>query len=251
MKRLIFAAVLTVLAAVCWFHPYGFQMTALCLLGYAVLLAADVLGQRKGLGRRWRKMLIGIGAAVFVLLAAGMTLIGLDGRSQCEEARQSDYAVVLGAQIWGDAPSPTLQRRLDVGLAYLEENPTALLIVSGGQGSDEAHTEAAVMAEYLRQRGADMTRVYQETRASDTRENLRFSADMARELGLDAANVTVITSEYHLCRAKVIARSLGREPSGLGSPTTPLLLRLNYQLREVFGMAEAWWVAATSPGDVS
>lgn len=246
MKRIILAAVLTVLAVFCWFHPYGFQMTALCLVGYAVLLAADVLGQRKGFGRRWRKMLIGIGVAVFVLLAAGMTAIGLGGQSQWDTARQSDYAVVLGAQIWGDQPSPTLQRRLNVGLTYLEENPSGILIVSGGQGPDEAYTEAAVMAEYLRQQGADMDRVIQEDQASDTRENLLNSAAIAESMGLDAAHPTVITSEYHLCRAKYIAKTLGLESSGLASPTTPVILRLNYQLREVFAFVKAWAVAVTS-----
>ena len=246
MKRLILAAVLTILAVVCWFHPYGIQMTGLCLLGYAVLLAADVIGQRKGFGRRWRKVLIGIGVAVFVLLAAGMTAIGLGGRSQWEEARQSDYAVVLGAQIWGDQPSPTLQRRLNVGLEYLEENPDGILIVSGGQGPDEAYTEASIMEEYLRQQGADMDRVIQEDQASDTRENLRNSAEIAESMGLDADHPTIITSEFHLCRAKYIAKTLGLEPSGLSSPTTPVLLRLNYQLREVFAFVKAWLVAAVS-----
>ena len=246
MKRMILAAVLTILAVFCWFHPYGFQMTALCLLGYAVLLIADVVGQRKGLGRRWRKVLIGIGLAVFLVLAAGMTAIGLGGRSQWDEARQSDYAVVLGAQIWGDQPSPTLQRRLNVGLEYLEENPEGILIVSGGQGPDEAYTEASVMAEYLRQQGADMDRVVEEDQASDTRENLRNSAAIAEEMGLDADHPTVITSEYHLCRAKYIAGTLGLEPSGLASPTTPVILRLNYQLREVFAFCKAWLVARTA-----
>ena len=246
MKRLILAAVLLALALVCWFHPYGFQMTALCLAGYAALLIADVLGRRHGFGRRWRNMLIGIGAAVFVLLAVGMAAIGLGGRSQWDAAEQSDYAVVLGAQIWGDQPSPTLQRRLNVGLEYLERNSGGILIVSGGQGPDESRTEASAMADYLRQHGADMNRVVQEDQASNTRENLLFSSAIAESMGLDASRPTIITSEYHLCRAKYIAGTLGLDPSGLASPTTPVLLRLNYQLREVFAFVKAWMVAAAS-----
>ena len=246
MKRLILAAVLVILAVVCWFHPYGIQMTGLCLLGYAILLVADVVGRRHGFGRRWRNMLIGIGLAVFVLLAAGMTAIGLGGRSQWTAAEQSDYAVVLGAQIWGDQPSPTLQRRLNVGLEYLERNPDGILIVSGGQGPDEAYTEASIMAEYLRQQGADMDRVAEEDQASNTRENLQNSAVIAESMGLDADQPTIITSEFHLCRAKYIARTLGMEPTGLSSPTTPVLLRLNYQLREVFAFVKAWMEAAAS-----
>ena len=102
------------------------------------------------------------------------------------------------------------------------------------------------MTDYLRQHGADMNRVVQEDQASNTRENLLFSSAIAESMGLDASRPTIITSEYHLCRAKYIAGTLGLDPSGLASPTTPVLLRLNYQLREVFAFVKAWMVAAAS-----
>ena len=228
------------------FLPWDTLFTGLTMMGYGVLCLADRYFEKHGWKRGWRRLVWGIGIAVFVLLAGGMTLVGLGGRSQWDAARQSEYAVVLGAQIRGDVPSPTLARRLDVGLAYLRENPGGILIVSGGQGPDEDRTEASVMYDYLEARGADMTRVYREEESHDTRQNLANSAALAESLGLDPSSPTIISSEFHLCRARYIGSTLGLTPSALGSRTTPKLLLANYLLREVFAFVKAWAVSAVS-----
>lgn len=244
MKRLIAGIVLLVLGAVLFVLPYGLSMTSLCLWGYGGLLLIDVWTERFAWHRRIRMILVGIGAAVFLFLTAGMIYVANGTESQWEQAKTSTYAVVLGAQVQGDQPSRTLRQRLDVGLLYLEENPTGLLVVSGGQGPDEQYTEASVMYDYLERHGADMSRVLQEDQASNTRENLMNSAALAAEYGCDASKPTIITSEYHLCRARYIAKTLDMEPTGLGSKTTPWILMWNYELREVFALVKAWFVAS-------
>ena len=42
-------------------------------------------------------------------------------------------------------------------------------------------------------------------------------------------------------RAKYIAGKLGMTPYGLTSDTWPWILKVNYQLREVFAFVKAWW----------
>ena len=50
-----------------------------------------------------------------------------------------DCIVVLGAGLRPDGtPTETLRYRLDAALAYLEENPETVCIVSGGQGFGES-----------------------------------------------------------------------------------------------------------------
>ena len=58
------------------------------------------------------------------------------------------FIVVLGAQVQGDGPSLTLKKRLDKTLTFMQEHPDKTVIVSGGQGPDEAYTEASVMARF-------------------------------------------------------------------------------------------------------
>ena len=95
------------------------------------------------------------------------------------------------------------------------------------------------MAKYLMAQGVDEARVIQEDRAHDTRENLAFSRTLAEQHGMDTTSVLIITSDFHLCRAKYLARKLGMEPHGLASQTWPEILRINYLLREVFAFVKA------------
>ena len=118
-----------------------------------------------------------------------------------------------------------------------------IAVVSGGQGPDEAHTEASVMAQYLLAHGADASQILEEPQASNTRENLLFSAKLAEEAGFDTSRVLIVTSDFHMCRAKYIARTLGMEPYGLSSGTWPWILKLNYTLREVFAFCKAVYQA--------
>ena len=97
------------------------------------------------------------------------------------------------------------------------------------------------MSAYLTARGIDPSRIVEETEASDTRENLLFSAELAKKRGIDTGSVLIITSDFHMPRAKYIAGKLGMTPYGLTSDTWPWILKVNYQLREVFAFVKAWW----------
>ena len=99
------------------------------------------------------------------------------------------------------------------------------------------------MVRYLIEHGADASRIIEEDEASNTRENLLFSAKLAEAAGLDTSRVLIVTSDFHMCRAKYIARTLGMTPYGLTSATAPWVLKVNYELREVFAFVKAWWKA--------
>ena len=99
------------------------------------------------------------------------------------------------------------------------------------------------MARYLIEHGADASQIIEEDEASNTRENLLFSAKLAEAAGLDTSRVLIVTSDFHMCRAKYIARTLSMEPYGLASDTWPWILKVNYTLREVFAFCKAFWQA--------
>ena len=66
--------------------------------------------------------------------------------------------VILGCRVMpGEEPSMLLQDRLETALDYLEEDPDILVVVSGGQGSNEPVSEAACMAGWLEERGIPST----------------------------------------------------------------------------------------------
>ena len=94
------------------------------------------------------------------------------------------------------------------------------------------------MADYLTAHGIDSARIVQEDQSRTTRENLENSFAILRARGYDPADgVGIVTSEYHLCRAKRMARSLGADPAGIAAETTLPSMRINYFIREAVAAA--------------
>ena len=88
------------------------------------------------------------------------------------------------------------------------------------------------MADYLTAHGIDSARIVQEDQSRTTRENLENSFAILRARGYAPADgVGIVTSEYHLCRAKRMARALGAEPVGIAAETTLPSMRINYFIR--------------------
>jgi uncharacterized SAM-binding protein YcdF (DUF218 family) len=130
--------------------------------------------------------------------------------------------VVLGSGlIRGEVP-PLLRSRLDKALAVSRGVPDGarrpVLIPSGGQGSDEPRAEGDAMAEYLLAQGADRADVRPETASTNTRENLLLSREVQRAAGRDGSTL-VVTNDYHVLRAALLARSIGSDAQVVGSPT--------------------------------
>lgn len=238
-------ALLAALGAVCLALPLHIGMTGICLLLLAAVLLALRILKKKNAPKHWSRLLTGLTAAGMAVIFGAMGYIAMQGQdSVMTQDETPEFVVVLGAQVQGDEPSLTLKKRLDKTLEFMQEHPDRTVIVSGGQGPDEAHTEASVMARYLIEHGADASRIIEEDKASNTRENLLFSAKLGEAAGLDTSRVLIVTSDFHMCRAKYIARTLSMEPYGQASDTWPWILKVNYTLREVFAFAKAFWQAA-------
>ena len=199
----------------------------------AVLLAAGLL-----LRKRFPRLscTVWVLCAVYTIAIAGGTALCWQVSPQPDA--QADYAVVLGYALQDGQPSQELIDRLQVGLQWLEETEDLPLIVTGGDPAGQGVTEAAVMAGWLEANGADMTRVWQEDQASDTRENFLFSRQLAAQAGAEGSTVMVITSDYHQTRACFWARHLGLDPVCRSSETA-CFRHLEASVREVYAFAKA------------
>lgn len=159
-----------------------------------------------------------------------------------DENPQRDYLIVLGAAVNGNDPSLTLIRRLQGALAYLNDYPDSIAIVSGGMGPGEHITEAQAMADWLRAQGVDSARIIQEPKATSTEENLRYSFEIIRARGDEPqGHVAIVSSAYHLYRAKTMAKQLGvTDAAGVAAPWGYFFVMLNYFIREAFGVTKLW-----------
>ncbi len=139
------------------------------------------------------------------------------------------YMIVLGAKVKpGGVPSLSLKNRLEESIEYLNTYPHVKVIVSGGQGSDEDRTEASVMLDYLVKRGIPAERILVEDQSTSTYENLLFSRDL---LPNDIKQITIVSNDFHLQRAKYLAKSLGFEVDVVAAKT-PKSVETKLRIRE-------------------
>ena len=184
------------------------------------------------------RKLIGV-LAVLVILSFIFVevLIVYNGYSQ--EDIEADYAIILGAGLNGSEISLTLKERLLKGIEYLEKYPDSKVIVSGGQGFRETITEAEAMERFLIYQGIAAGRIVKEDKASSTWENFIFSKKLLQETeGKAADRIVVITSDFHILRAKLLAKRAGLEPYGIAS-SIPVSARLNSHIREYLALIKS------------
>lgn len=178
------------------------------------------------------------------LMIVLVTQILIFGRIPAAAEPSLDYVIVLGAKVKPDGSlSKTLKLRLDKALEYMKENPETMLVLSGAKGDAEPCSEADAMEIYLLGQGADPDHLLKEEQSFSTVENLAYSRVMIEkrenlleqerkaeadrllraqgeiegvpETGAPANNtpvlarqprVGIITSNFHLCRAAMIAK---------------------------------------------
>jgi len=153
---------------------------------------------------------------------------------------EEDAVIVLGAGIRGEKLGKALRGRLDKTLEYCERNPDAVVVVSGGQGHGESITEALAMERYLVENGIPKEKIIKEERATSTRENFEYTKKLLDDHFNGEYSVTFVTSEFHVYRAGIIARSVGYDNmSYVGSRTLPYLVIPN-GFRECLAVVKTW-----------
>ena len=220
-------AALCAVACVLRFALRGCDVIAYILVLAAVLVALTYFAPAPAFK-------VAAGLTAVLALAVCVTEVPIVADARTDAGDDTRFLVVLGARVDpGGEPSFSLLWRLESALDFLESHPGALAVLSGGQGPDEDRPEARAMYDWLVARGVDPGRLIQEPRATNTRENLSYSFDLIRERGYDPSGCTaVVSSSYHLHRAKLLARQLGVEVAGVASHPGDPVVALNYYLRE-------------------
>ncbi|MFH9422011.1 YdcF family protein [Streptomyces sp. NPDC017529] len=137
--------------------------------------------------------------------------------------RNADFVVVLGSGlIGGTRVPPLLAGRLERGRAVYERQARRgrppVLLASGGQGPDEQLPESRAMAAYLVERGFPAEHVLCEEKSRTTEENLAFSKQIM-EASVPGYRCVIVTNNYHVLRAALLARRAGVNGQVVGAPT--------------------------------
>lgn len=177
---------------------------------------------------------------LLILVFTAVEMLIVSGAVSDKEVK-TEHVIILGGGLKGDRVTPVLQERLLKGMEYLEKYPEADVVVTGGLGFGERITEAEAMEGFLISHGITPERIIREDRATSTMENFLYTRDLLRKSGETyMGSITIVTSDFHMLRSKLLARRVGFEPYGITS-YTPMSVRVNCYVREFFALVKSFF----------
>ena len=120
------------------------------------------------------------------------------------DSSKESVIIVFGAKVKESGPTKTLAARLEKAAELMETDADAVCIVSGGKGPDEPMSEAECMRDYMISLGVSPSRIYTEDKASNTRENIKYSKALIEELGFGDRQVICVSTDTHIPRIKLM-----------------------------------------------
>lgn len=213
------------------FSPIRFGGLFLCSL--SVCCAGESLMCRLDKEYRWAHRLAQAGRVLFSLFCLSFVCIQLlicNGEHTDPEAADAQYVLVLGAHILQDRPSDLLIERLKTADQFLDEHPDATAILCGGQGTNEPMPEAQMMKQYMVDAlGTDPDRLLTEDKSRNTIQNIANAKEL---YDLENHTCAVISSDFHLARARKLMTRAGLDPYGVPAPVPNLPLTAACHMRE-------------------
>lgn len=160
------------------------------------------------------------GYAVLLLVATWMLSLGaVIAWGARDRARRSQAIVVLGAAQYAGRPSPVLRARLDHAVALWRERMAPRVIVTGGVGTGDTTSEAAVSRRYVMKQGVPDSAIMLEPLGRTTQESLDA---VSRMLPRGQREVILVSDPFHMLRLTILARRMGLHAHTSPTRTSPI-----------------------------
>jgi uncharacterized SAM-binding protein YcdF (DUF218 family) len=158
---------------------------------------------------------------VVLALAAGLAAYGaysIASYADGSDDGRADAAVVLGAAVWGESPSPVFRERINHAIALYRADRVKKLIFTGAPDSSNEPAESAAAKAYAMKQGVPAADILVEDRSRTTEENLRYALLLSRAHGL--RTLLIVSDPLHMKRAMLMAKDLGMDARQAPTPTT-------------------------------
>lgn len=151
----------------------------------------------------------------FFLIFIGYLAFSIWSFSEKVEYVKTDVAVVLGAAVWDDEPSPVFLERIKHAIWLYENNYVDKIIFTGGKAEGDSFAESEVAKDYAIKHNVDSEDILIEIKSTITEENLQYAYDLAMKEGFET--FTIVSDPLHMKRAMLMAKKTGME--AYSSPT--------------------------------
>jgi uncharacterized SAM-binding protein YcdF (DUF218 family) len=127
----------------------------------------------------------------------------------------ADAAVVLGATVFRDRPSPVFRERINHAVNLYRQGVVENIIFTGGLAGNDSLAESEAAREYAIAQGVPAERIFIETESYTTCLNLQGAKRIIEENGMD--QVLIVSDPLHMRRTMWLAEQIGMK--ALSSPT--------------------------------
>lgn len=123
------------------------------------------------------------------------------------EMTKADAAIVLGAGVWGDKPSPVFQERINHGIWLYKNGYVDKLIFTGGKGQNNKFSDSSIAKSYAIENSVPSQDIFIEEQSTITQENILYVTQIVNENNL--SNVIIVSDPLHMKRAMLMAKDYG------------------------------------------
>ena len=170
----------------------------------------------------WRSINTVMAVLGFIWFISILGVVGfaLHDGADPEDGVKVDAIVVLGAAQYDGRPSPVLRARIDHALNLWNDSISTFLIFTGGKGTGDTTSEAAVSGQYARRRGVPDEVILLESEGRTTSASMRAVASMLQSRQM--TDVVLVSDPFHMFRLWLTARRLGLQPVTSPTRTSPI-----------------------------
>ena len=154
----------------------------------------------------------------------------------------ADVAIVLGAAVADDRPSPVFAERLNHAINLVTSRQVKALILTGGYGEGDSRSESAAGAAYAISHGVPATQIVTESVSRTTKENLLEANRLMVEHGW--YNALLVSDPLHMRRACTMAADLDIRVEPSQTPTSAYVsfgTQFRFLLRELYFQHHYWF----------
>jgi len=187
-----------------------------------------------------KRLLAGLFALSVIWLAGVFVWVWIGPHETAD--KRADYAIVLGAAVDGDRPSPVFKARIDHAIDLWRVGTVSHIIFTGGKGQGDNISEAEAARRYAQDEyGVPTSAILVEDQSRTTMQNLVFAQPF--NLGAEKGSALMVSDPLHLRRAMLMATDLGYEAYPSATPLTryqSLSTKLPFAAREVYFLHHYW-----------
>lgn len=154
--------------------------------------------------------------------------------SRVNQMIPADAAIVLGASVWNNEPSPVFRERINHSIWLYKNGYVNYIIFTGGFGGN-TYSDSYIAFLYAIANGVPAQVIFIEEKSTITQENISYALQLLQANNLTTA--ILVSDPLHMRRAMTMAQDYGLMAYSSPTPTTKyqtLRTQLPFLAREVF-----------------